>query len=129
MTPDSKTVWVTARQSNYLLGYSASRLRADAANALIAKVHVGQWPIGLILVNGASRIVVSDNDGTNPPQTAHNLAVVNPSFALAGTQALLGYIPSGLTPREFALSPDGKFLYVTNRDAAKVQIVSLSKLP
>jgi len=129
VTPDSKTVWVTARQSNYLLGYSASRLRTDAANALIAKVHVGQWPIGLILVNGASRIVVSDNDGTNPPQTAHNLAVVNPSFALAGTQALLGYIPSGLTPREFALSPDGKFLYVTNRDAAKVQIVSLSKLP
>src|SRR6266851_751540 len=119
VTPDSKTVWVTARQSNYLLGYSASRLRTDPANALIAKVHVGQWPIGLILVNGGSRIVVSDNDGTNPPQTAHNLAVVDPS--LAGTQALLGYIPSGFTPREFALSPDGKFLYVTNRDAAKVQ--------
>ncbi|HXL16243.1 MAG TPA: beta-propeller fold lactonase family protein, partial [Streptosporangiaceae bacterium] len=129
VTPDSKTVWVTARQSNYLLGYSASKLRTDAANALIAKVHVGQWPIGLILVNGASRIVVSDNAGTNPPQTAHNLAVVDPRAALARTQALLGYIPSGFTPREFALSPDGKYLYVTNRDAAKVQIVNLSKLP
>src|SRR6266851_3360727 len=129
VTPDSKTVWVTARQSNSLLGYSASRLRTDAANALIAKVHVGQWPIGLILVNGGSRIVVSDNDNTNPPQTAHNLAVVDPSAALSRTQALLGYIPSGFTPREFALSPDGKYLYVTNRDAAKIQIVSLSKLP
>ncbi len=129
VTPDSKTVWVTARQSNYLFGYSASRLRTDPTNALIAKVHVGQWPIGLILVNGGSRIVVSDNDNTNPPQTAHNLAVVDPSSALAGTQALVGYIPSGFTPREFALSPDGKFLYVTNRDAAKVQIVNLSKLP
>ena len=129
VSPDSKTVWVTARQSNYLLGYSASRLRTDPAKALIAKVHVGQWPIGLILVNGGSRIVVSDNDNTNPPQTAHNLAVVDPSAALAGTQALLGYVPSGFTPREFALSPDGKFLYVTNRDAAKVQIVNLSKLP
>jgi len=129
VTPDSKTVWVTARQSNYLLGYAASRLRTDPANALIAKVHVGQWPIGLILVNGGSRIVVSDNDNTNPPQTAHNLAVVDPSAALSRTQALLGYIPSGFTPREFALSPDGKYLYVTNRDAAKIQIVSLSKLP
>jgi DNA-binding beta-propeller fold protein YncE len=129
VTPDSKTVWVTARQSNYLLGYSASKLRNDPDKALIAKVMVGQWPIGLILLNGGSRIVVSDNDNTDPPQTAHNLAVVDPGAALAQRTALLGYIPSGFTPRDFALSSDGKFLYVTNRDSSRIQVVDLSKLP
>jgi DNA-binding beta-propeller fold protein YncE len=129
VTPDNKTVWVTARQSNYLLGFSASRLGAGSANALIAKVHVGQQPISLILLKGGSRIVVSDNDNTDPPQTAHNLAVVDPNAAVLREQALLGYIPSGLTPRDFALSVDGRFLYVTNRNSSKIQVISLSKLP
>jgi DNA-binding beta-propeller fold protein YncE len=129
VTPDNKTVWVTTRQSNYLLGFSASRLRTDPTNALMAKVHVGQQPISLILLKGGSRIVVSDNDNTNPPQTAHNLAVVDPNAALLHQQALLGYIPSGLTPRDFALSTDGRFLYVTNRNSSKIQVISLSKLP
>jgi DNA-binding beta-propeller fold protein YncE len=129
VTPDNKTVWVTARQSNYLLGFSASRLGAGSANALIAKVQVGQQPISLILLKGGSRIVVSDNDNTNPPQTAHNLAVVDPNAALSHQQALLGYIPSGLTPRDFALSVDGRFLYVTNRNSSTIQVISLSKLP
>jgi DNA-binding beta-propeller fold protein YncE len=129
VTPDSRTVWVTSRQSNYLLGFSASRLRTDPANALITKVHVGQQPVSLILVNGGSRIVVSDNDNTNPPQTMHNVAVVDPNAALLQQQALLGYIPSGFMPRDFALSADGKFLYVTNRKSSLIQVISLSKLP
>ncbi len=127
------TVWVTMRASNYLLGYSAKLLRTDAAKALIAKVHIGQWPIGIALVNGGQRIVVSDNNGTDtkPASTspAHNLALVDPGAALQRKPALLGYIPSGVTPRDMAVSPNGKFLYVVDRDSAQVQIVRLSTLP
>ena len=132
VTGDGKTVWVTTRQSNYVLGYSAAKLAsATPKKALIAKVQVGQWPIGMILVNlkVGPRLVISDNDATAPPQNAHNLAVVDPSKAMAGEPALLGYIPSGLTPRDFAVSPGGQFMYVTNRDDARVQIVNLSSLP
>jgi DNA-binding beta-propeller fold protein YncE len=133
VTSDNSTVWVTMRQSNFLLGYSPSRLRTAPDKALIAKVHVGQWPINLALVNNESRIVVSDNNGTDtsPKSTssAHNLAVVDPGAALNGKSALIGYIPSGVTPREIAVSPDGKFLYVVDREAAQVQVVDLSKLP
>jgi serine/threonine protein kinase/DNA-binding beta-propeller fold protein YncE len=130
VTGDGKTVWVTTRQSNYVLGYSAAKLAsATPKKALVAKVQVGQWPIGIILVKHGARLVISDNDATAPPQNAHNLAVVDPSKALAGEPALLGYIPSGLTPRDFAVSRDGRFMYVTNRDDAQVQIVNLSSLP
>ncbi len=119
------TVWVTDRQSNYLLGYSAALLRSDPGKALKAKVHVGQTPIGIMLVKGGSLIIVADNDGV-PPQTAHTLAVVDPAAALSGKPALLGYIPGGMEPHEMALSLDGHFLYVTDRGSAQVQVVNLS---
>ena len=133
VTSDGKTVWVTSRRSNYVLGYSASTLLTKPKKALIAKVKVGQWPIGIQLVNSGSRLVISDNNGNDSSPTstskAHNLAVVDPGAALNGKPALIGYIPSGVTPRDMAVSPDGKYLYVVNRDSAQVQVVKLRTLP
>ncbi|HUZ52901.1 MAG TPA: serine/threonine-protein kinase [Streptosporangiaceae bacterium] len=133
LTGDGKTAWVTSRQSNVVLGFSTSLLRTDPKKALRAKVQVGQWPIGIALVNNESLLVISDNDGndTSPTSTsaAHNLAVVDPAAALKGKPALLGYIPSGDTPRDVEVSPNGKFLYVIDRDGAQVQVVKLSTLP
>jgi len=132
VTNDSKTVWVTLRQSNYLLGYSAELLRSDPAKALQAKVKVGQWPINVALVKDESRIVVSDNNGNdtsgNVSSFTHNLAVVNPRAALKGEPALIGYIHSRLSPRDIAVSQDG-FMYVINRDSDQIQIINLSNLP
>ena len=104
---DGKTVWLTARGSNALLGFSASLLRTDPDHALIADVPVGQTPIGVTLVNGGSRAVVADTD-LNKTQPTGNLAVVNVAAAMAGKPALLGYIPSGVFPREFGIVPGGK---------------------
>jgi DNA-binding beta-propeller fold protein YncE len=133
VSADNRTVWVTMRQSNYLLAYAASLLHSAPAKALEAKVKIGQWPISLSLVNNESRIVISDNDGndTSPTSTssAHNLAVVDVRAALNHRAALIGYIPSGTTPREMTVSPDAKFLYVINRDSAQVQVVNLNTLP
>ncbi len=126
---DGNTVWVTARSSNALLGFSASRLRSDPHLALIARVPVGQTPIGLALVNGGTRIVVADTDIQNTGPTAHNLAVVNVSAALAGKPALLGFIPSGQLPRELAIVPGGRYLIVSDNGSNQVQVVDLSKLP
>jgi DNA-binding beta-propeller fold protein YncE len=127
ITSDGKTVWVTTRQSNEVLGYSAGLLQSDPGNALKARIRVGQTPIGMVLVKGGSRIVVTDNDGKHTG--APNLAVLNPNAALSGKPALLGYIQSGVSPREMTVSPTGQFLYVTDRDSAQVQVVNLSKLP
>jgi DNA-binding beta-propeller fold protein YncE len=133
LTSDGKTAWVTSRQSNVVLGYSTSLLRTDPAKALRAKVPVGQWPIGIALVNNESRLVISDNDGNDSSPTstsaAHNLAVLDPGAALKGKPALLGYIPTGDTPRDIEVSPNGKFLYVIDRDSAQIQVVNLSTLP
>ena len=124
---DGRTVWVTARGSNSVLGFSASLLRTDPGHALMAKVQVGQTPIGLTLVNGGSRIVVADTDVNKT--SAQNLAVLNVANALAGKSALLGYFPTGQMPREFGNVPGGRYLLVSDTGSAQVQIVDVSKLP
>ena len=48
---DNKVVWVTARESDALLGFSAPKLQSDPAHALIARVGVGESPIGLTFVS------------------------------------------------------------------------------
>jgi len=129
-SPDGNTVWVTARASNYLLAFNAARLVSEPTNALIAKVPVGQTPIGEILVHGGARMIVADTDINNTSSTAHNLAVVDVAKALASKPALVGYIPSGGSmPREFALTPDGRYLIVSDNGSAQIQIFDLSKLP
>ncbi|HEX5189586.1 MAG TPA: serine/threonine-protein kinase [Streptosporangiaceae bacterium] len=127
VSTDGKTVWVTTRQSNEVLGYSASQLRTDPAKALHARVRVGQTPIGIASVKDGSRLVISDNDGSHTGSPS--LAVLDPNAALNGKPALVGYIKSGVSPHEVTLSADGQFLYVACRESAQVQVVNLSKVP
>jgi hypothetical protein len=60
-------VWVTS-MSNYVR-LPASTLLTKPKKALIAKVKVGQWPIGIQLVSG-SRLVISDNNGNDSSPTS-----------------------------------------------------------
>ena len=60
---------------------------------------------------------------------ATNLAVVDTAKARAGKPALVGYVRSGLQPRQFAVVPHSTILLVTNTKSAEVQTVDLSRLP
>jgi DNA-binding beta-propeller fold protein YncE len=127
---DRGIVWVTTRQSNFLLGFSAARLASSKpSQALIRKVQVGQNPIGIALVAGGTRIVIANNAMTSTGASAQSsLSLINAKNAQAGTNSLIGYIPSGGNPREIAVSPDGQFLYVSNGGTAQIQSVSVGKL-
>jgi len=125
---DGKMVWVTARGSNDLLGFSAARLRTDPGHALTALVRVGQTPTGVVLADGGKRIIVADTNLAGSPG-ADNLAVVSVPAALARKPALTGYIPSGRAPLSLALPASGTYLYVADSRAARIQVVNLSTLP
>jgi DNA-binding beta-propeller fold protein YncE len=127
LSPDG-TVWVTTRQSNDVLGFSASRLVNKPTQALIRKIAVGQQPIGIALVKNGTRIVVADN-AMNVASSQSTVAVLDASKALAGKPSLLGYIQSGLYPREMAVSKDGRYLYVTDGGGGEIQVIDLSKVP
>lgn len=128
-SPDGKNVWVTAGGGNALLGYSAAKLINDPSHALVARVAVGQTPLGLIMVNNGTRIVLADSNRDNVSGAVSNLAVIDVAKALAGKPALLGVFKSGTTPRQFALEPGGKTLLVTDTGSGQLQTVDLTHLP
>ena len=58
-----------------------------------------------------------------------DLAVIDVSKALSGKSALLGVIKSGLSPRQFALEPNGKTLLVTTTLSGQVEAVNVAQIP
>jgi serine/threonine-protein kinase len=126
---DGSVVWVTARQSDSLLGFSAAKLRSDPAHSLIALVPVGANPIGLTFVNGGNRIIVADSDMSQLIGGASDLAVVSTAEAQARKPALLGVIPSGQLPRQFTTEPNGKTLLVTVYTSHQLQAIPVADIP
>jgi DNA-binding beta-propeller fold protein YncE len=126
---DGSVVWVTARESDRLLGFSAARLLTDPARSLIASVEVGEAPVGLALTGDGSRIVVADSNRFGAPGAASSLGVVDVPAALAGRPALLGYLPAGGFPRQMAVEPGGRTLLVTNFSSDQLEAVDLADLP
>jgi DNA-binding beta-propeller fold protein YncE len=126
---DGNVVWVTARASDALLAFSASRLLTDPAHALLADVRVGELPVGLALVRGGTRIVVADSDRFDVSRATASLAVVDVPNALAGQPALLGYLPAGMFPRDMTLAPGGQTLLVSNYASSQLEAVDVADLP
>jgi len=127
-THTGQYVWVTARDSNMLLAFSAAKLLSDPKHALIARVRVGQGPIGLTPYH-SDRIIVADSNLHTRKGATANLGVVDASAALAGKPALLGVIQAGLLPRQFAMEPDSTTLLVTNSTSQQLQAVDIGNLP
>jgi DNA-binding beta-propeller fold protein YncE len=124
-----RIAWVTARASNAVLAFDTARLRTAPRSALLADVRVGIAPVGLILVRRSTRLIVADSNRFAKPPVPSNLAVLSVAAALAHRPALLGYIPAGKFPRQFAAEPGGQTLLVTNFLSGQLQAVGLSRLP
>jgi hypothetical protein len=55
--------------------------------------------------------------------------VVNSANVLAGKPGLVGVIPAGLLPRQFAMEPDSTILLVTDSTSQELQAVDVANLP
>jgi DNA-binding beta-propeller fold protein YncE len=126
---DGPTVWVTARDSDTLLAYSAARLRTDPARAIQAEVRVGLAPIGLTFADGTRRIVVADSDLHATAGQRSTLAVVSAAAALARRPALLGTIPGGTLTRQVTLADGGKLVLATCEGSGQIELIQVGDLP
>jgi serine/threonine protein kinase/DNA-binding beta-propeller fold protein YncE len=129
VSADGKYVWVTDRDSNALVAFSAARLAAKSPQPLVAKITVGRKPIGLSFVDDGSKIVVADANSGGPPG-ADNLVLVSTQLALQNKSgALSGFIPTGQQPRDLALEPDGKTLLSTDTKSGQLLAIDVRSLP
>jgi len=124
---NGKHVWVTARESNMLLAFDAAELESNSSTALVASVQVGTSPVGLHFVNGGRHIITADSNRFGFANATSGLTVVDVEAALNGTQGS-PRIPTGLFPREMALSPDGKTLLVSDYGSNVTQAVNVTQL-
>lgn len=130
LSKTGKYLWATARESDLLLGYDTEKLVSDPKHSLIAKVTVGTAPVGLTFANDEKRILTADSNRFNQTKAVTGISVVDVEKALAGSKmANLGRIPTGLFPREFAVSPDGKTILVSDHDSNQVQAIDACTLP
>jgi DNA-binding beta-propeller fold protein YncE len=122
-------VWVTDRESNALVAFSAAKLLTNPAHSLIARVNVGQSPIGEVFIRGGTQIMVADANLNHYPG-ADTLTLVSTQGALQGSHgAVLGVLPSsGQMTREFGLEPGGTLL-ASDSGSGKVQVIDTGSLP
>jgi DNA-binding beta-propeller fold protein YncE len=129
VSANGSDVWVTDRDSNALVAFSADKLLSNPADSIIARVNVGQTPIGVMFIRGGTEIMVADSN-LNHVDGADTLTLVSTQRALqgGGSAAVLGFLPSGRTPREFGLEPDGTLL-VTDNSSGQLQAIDTGSLP
>ncbi len=129
VSADGSDIWVTDRESNALVAFSAAKLLTKPADSLIARVNVGQTPIGVAFVRGGTEIMVADANLNNVPG-AYTLTLVSTQAALQGRGpgAVLGFLPSGQVPREFGLEPGGTLL-VSDNGSGQLQAIDTGSLP
>jgi DNA-binding beta-propeller fold protein YncE len=113
-------VWVDARASDDLLGFSAARLLSDPAHALVSVTRVGEAPVGLALVRGGTLIVTANSNRFSQPGATATLSVVNVTTA---KPTMLGYIRAGQFPRDMAVEPGGSTLLVANYASGQLEAV------
>jgi len=123
-----QSVYVTARESDELLEFSASKLVTDPDGALEGRVKVGEAPVGLALADKDALIVVGDSDRFDVPGATANLAVVK--IAADGDLTLAGYLEpprwTGLFPRDMTSTPDGDAVLVSDFDSNQLEEVTLA---
>jgi DNA-binding beta-propeller fold protein YncE len=129
VSADGKIIWVTARESDELLAFSATKLLRHPTHSLLAAVRVGEAPVGLAIVDGGREVVTADSNRFDAPGARSGLTVVDASAALAHRPAVMGTIATGAFPREMALEPDGRTLLVGDFESDQFEAVSVPGLP
>jgi DNA-binding beta-propeller fold protein YncE len=129
LSPDGNTAYVSARNDNSLLAFDAHKLVNDTAHALLGKAEVGVAPVGVAVIDDASRIVVTNSNRFAGGAADHQpLAVVDAAKLRAGgKQSVLGQIPAGGFPRELRVTTDGRTLFVTNFSSKTLEMIDVTR--
>lgn len=130
LSPKGDVAYVSARGDDKLLAFDTKKLVSDPDHALVARVPVGPAPVGVAVVDGGRRVLVtSSNRFAGHADDRQPVYVVDATRIHAGAKAVLGTIPAGAFPREMRVTPDGRTLLLTNFRSKTLELVDLAHLP
>jgi DNA-binding beta-propeller fold protein YncE len=125
LTNKDKVAWVSARDENNLLAFNAHKIRVDPDNALLSTTPVGIAPDGAQPFSHRRFIAVANTNRFDMcPGAGGTVSILNFATALhsGGSAATVGTFDAGVFPRQWALSPHGRFLYLTEFDSDTLAI-------
>lgn len=127
VSPDGAHVWVTARDGNALLGFSASALQAHPGRALVSVTHVGPQPLGVAVVNGGRTVLVADSKLSRSGSGHAGVSVIDTP---AGSRPrLAGTIATGSLADAIAAPGPGGAALVTVSGTHRVVAIPTEGLP
>jgi DNA-binding beta-propeller fold protein YncE len=123
--PDGRTAWVTLRGENSLAAFDADKLVSDPAHALLRKVRVGGFPVGLALVRNGAVAFVANSNRFDKSATNSTVDAVDTAAALSGGDAIVRSYPTGAFPRELREAPQHDVVYLTNYNGGTVEVIPI----
>jgi DNA-binding beta-propeller fold protein YncE len=114
LSDHGRVAWVTARAEDDVLAFSTRRLLTDPSHALLSRTPVGVAPVGIQLFDNDRLIAVADSNRFNTGQ-AGTVSILDYRKALsgAGSSATVGTFEAGDFPRQWGLSTNDRYLYLT----------------
>jgi DNA-binding beta-propeller fold protein YncE len=122
-----EVAWVTARGENQLEAFSTALLLSDPAGARLASTPVGTAPVGLQPFADGKLIAVANSNRFSAGMPG-SVSIVVTKQALANEPATPKTFGVGVFPREWALSPDGRKLFLTEFGSSVLDIFDADML-
>ena len=128
-SPSGDVAYVSARTDNVLLAFDTRKLLAHPAHALIGRVPVGDAPVGVAVLNGGSRIAVTNSNRFANSNATQSLTIIDAQKITSGEAAVLGTVTAGVFPRELRVTEDQRTLLLTNFGSKNLALIDIVRLP
>jgi DNA-binding beta-propeller fold protein YncE len=129
ISPRGERIYVTARNSNAVLAFDTAKLVADPDHAFAGIAPAGKAPVPVMAVDDGRKLIVGNSNRFGSGNAPESLVVLDSARISQGLAAVTGVIPTGAFPREMAVSPDGRTLFVTNFGSNSLQALDIRHLP
>jgi YVTN family beta-propeller protein len=118
LTPDGRTLWVTARGSNTALAFSSAALTSGGAVKPIAAVKVGPAPVPVGVTPDGRYVLVGNSNRFANAATNQDVIVID-----AASYTVVGRIPVGKFPRQFTSTVSGSTMFLCNYGSNSITVI------
>jgi DNA-binding beta-propeller fold protein YncE len=127
-SPDGSILWVTAREANQLIAIDARKVlnNITTADVRLASIQTGTSPVAVAAVG--NYVFTADSNRFSYSNTTTGITVVDAQTAINGSVDTFPQVLTDQFPREFAVSPDGNTLLVSEYDASTIRAIDISPL-
>jgi DNA-binding beta-propeller fold protein YncE len=118
LSPDGATLWVTARGDDAVLAFSTAKLVAGAPGAQIGRIAVGTAPVPVVVTPDGRYVLAGNSNRFATGAGNQAITVIDPA-----TRRVVGQIPAGAFPRQFAMTRSGSTIFLCNYGSNSVTVI------